>query len=103
MGDYPANALAVSLYGLVMFLMALGFVFLRWHMHRHSDLLHEHVDRAAFGRDTRYSIAMGPIAYALGAGLAWVSQIGAFVCYGALALYFVFPRSVRSRGSSSDA
>jgi hypothetical protein len=33
----------------------------------------------------------GQIAYALGAGLAWVSQIGAFAWYGAIALYFVFP------------
>ena len=97
MGDYPANALAVSLYGVVTFLMALGFVSLRCHMHRHLDLLHEHVDRSSFGRDTRYSIAMGPIAYALGAGLAWVSQIAAFVCYGVVALYFVFPHWVRSR------
>lgn len=62
-------------------------IVLRWHLHRHPDLIHEHVDRLAFRRDTRDSIAMGPIAYALGAGLAWVSQIGAFVCYGALALY----------------
>jgi hypothetical protein len=44
-----------------------------------------------------YSIVMGPVAYAIGAGLAWVSQIGAFVCYGAIALYFVLPHSARSR------
>jgi hypothetical protein len=53
-------------------------------------------DRTAFRTGTMYSIAMGPIAYAIGAGLAWVSQIGAFVCHGAIALYCVFPHSVRS-------
>jgi uncharacterized membrane protein len=91
MGDYPTSNLAVSFYGLVMFLMALAFVLLRVHILRHADLVHEHVDRAAFRKGTWYSIVMGPIAYALGAGLAWVSQIGAFVCYAAIALYFVFP------------
>jgi len=78
-----------------MFLMALGFVLVRWHLHRHPDLLHEDVDRAALHTATTYSIAMGPIAYAIGAGLAWVSQIGAFVCYGAIALYFLLPHSMR--------
>lgn len=97
MGDYPANRLAVSFYGGVMFLMALGFVLARWHLHRHPDRLEKDVDRTAFRTGTMYSIAMGPIAYAIGAGLAWVSPIGAFVCYGAIALYFVLPRSARSR------
>ena len=97
MGDYPTNRLAVSFYGGVMFLMALGFVLARWHLHRHPDLLQENVDRTAFRTGTRYSIVMGPVAYAVGAGLAWVSQIGAFICYGAIACYFVFPHAVRSR------
>ena len=95
MGDYPANRLAVSFYGGVMFLMALGFVLARWHLHRHPDLLQEDVDRTAFRTGTMYSIVMGPVAYAIGAGLAWVSQIGAFICYGAIALYFVLPHSMR--------
>ena len=97
MGGYPANRLAVSFYGAVMFLMALGFVLARWHLHRHPDLLQEDVDRTAFRSGTRYSIVMGPVAYAIGAGLAWVSQIGAFICYAAIACYFVFPHAVRSR------
>jgi uncharacterized membrane protein len=45
MGDYPANRLAVSFYGGVMFLMALGFVLARWHLYRHPDLQAD-VDRA---------------------------------------------------------
>jgi uncharacterized membrane protein len=102
MGDYPGNTLAVSFYGLVMFLMALGFVLMRWHMHRNAGLVVEHVDRAVFRRDTRYSIAMGPVAYAVGAGLAWVNGIAAFACYAAIALYFVFPHAVRSRRQPTD-
>lgn len=97
MGDYPTNRLAVSLYGWVMFLMALAFVLMRRHLHRRPHLFQEHVDQALFRKVTRHSIAMGPVAYALGAGLAWVSNIAAFACYGAIALYFVFPHSTRTR------
>jgi len=97
MGDYPSNTLAVSFYGVVMFLMATGFVLLRWHMHRHPDLIGEQVDRAVFRMGTRYSIALGPGAYAAGAALAWVSELAAFACYAGIALYFVFPHAVRAR------
>ena len=97
MGDYPGNELAVSFYGVVMLLMALGFLLLRWHLHRHPDLLREHVDLAVFGLGTRYAVLMGPVAYAIGAGLAWVSEPAAFLCYGAIALYFVLPHSMRTR------
>src|SRR5512137_3024691 len=67
MGDYPHNKLAVSLYGLVMFLMALGFVLMRWHMHRRDEFFQEHVDRSLFRKGTRDSIVWGPVAYAVGA------------------------------------
>ena len=97
MGDYPANRLAVSLYGLAMLLMALGFVLLRWHMLRTPGLLQDQADRSAFRRGLRASIAMGPAAYAVGAALAWVSQVAAFACYAAIAVYFVFPHGP-SRG-----
>ena len=92
MGDYPHNKLAVSFYGLVMFLMALGFVLMRWHMHRRDDLVQDHVDRFLFRRGTLYSIVMGPVAYAVGAGIAWINEVAAFVCYAAIAVYFIFPR-----------
>ena len=39
MGDYPTSNLAVSFYGLVMFLMSLAFVLLRVHILRHADLV----------------------------------------------------------------
>ncbi len=95
MGDYPRNRLAVSFYGLVMLLMALGFVLIRWRLYGTPGLLQERVDRAAFRRSILYSVAFGPLAYAAGAGLAWVNAIAAFVCYGAIALYFVLPHSAR--------
>jgi len=97
MGDYPANRLAVSFYGVVMFMMALGFVLLRTHMHLRPDLIEEHTDRSVFRAGTRYAVLFGPVAYGLGAVLAWVHVTVAFVCYAAIALYFVFPHAVRSR------
>ncbi len=97
MGDYPGNRLAVSFYGGVMFLMALAFVLMRWHMDRAAGLLSQAADRSAFQRGTRYSIAMGPVAYAAGASLSWVSAAAAFTCYAAIALYFVFPRRAGAR------
>jgi len=103
MGDYPENRLAVSLYGLVMLLMALGFVLLRLHMVRTPGLIQGHVDRSVFRRGTRFSILLGPVAYALGAGVAWISVTGAFVCYTAIALYFVLPHATRVRGGMEPA
>jgi len=97
MGDLPTNRLAVSFYGGVMFLMALAFVLMRWHLHRRPDLIQESVDRAVFARGTMASVAMGPVAYAIGAALAWWNVVAAFACYGAIALYFALPRAARSR------
>ena len=97
MGDYPGNRLAVSFYGIVMLLMALAFVLMRWHLQRHDDLLLEGADRVRFRTGTRFSILMGPTAYAMGAGMAWVSAAAAFVCYAAIAAYFVLPHDARVR------
>ncbi|MGE5199951.1 MAG: TMEM175 family protein [Rhodospirillaceae bacterium] len=95
MGDYPGNRLAVSFYGLVMCLMAFAFVLMRRHLLRHDELVQEHADRARFRAGTRDAILMGPVAYAIGAALAWVSTAAAFVCYAAIAAYFVRPRGAR--------
>ncbi len=98
MGDYPRNPLAVSLYGGVMALMALGFVLMRRHMARTPGLLREEVDRDAFRRGTWFSVALGPVAYSAFAALAWVSTVAAFAGYAAIALYFVLPHASRARG-----
>jgi uncharacterized membrane protein len=96
MGDYPGNRLAASFYGAVMLLMALAFVLMRWHLHRRDGLLQEHADRARFRAGTRLSILMGPVAYAIGAIVAWVSTPAAFICYAAIAAFFVRPPQPRT-------
>jgi len=98
MGDYPGNRLAVSFYGGVMLLMALAFVLMRWHLQHRDGLMQDHVDRPAFRAGTRFSMLMGPVAYAVGAALAWVSTPAAFLCYAAIAAYFVLPREARANG-----
>ncbi len=97
MGDYPGNRLAVSFYGGVMFLMALAFVLMRLHVARNPGLLHAGVDGERFRRGTLRSVAMGPVAYAAGAALAWVSTTAAFALYAAIALYFVLPQPASQR------
>lgn len=97
MGDYPGSPLAVSLYGLVMGLMALGFVLMRRHLLLTPGLLAPEVDLATFRRATRSAVLMGPVAYAAGAAMAWINGPAAFACYAAIALYFVFPPSPRAR------
>lgn len=64
--DYPRCRLAVSFYGLVV-LLALGFVLLL-RMARAPGLIQEQVDRSFLRRGTRFSVLMGPVADALGAG-----------------------------------
>lgn len=96
MGDLPASAPAVSLYGVVMGLMAFGFVLLRWYLQTNRDLLQPGVDLAAFRRGTWFSVAAGPLAYFGAAGLAWLSRNGAFLCYAAVAFYFVLPHATRT-------
>jgi uncharacterized membrane protein len=91
MGDYPGNALAVSAYGVVMFLMALAFVLMRRRVLSVDGLLADEAGREPFRRGTRASIVMGPLAYLAGAALAWVAVPAAFACYAGIALYFVFP------------
>ena len=95
MGDHPSSSMAVSLYGVVMLLMALAFVLLRRRMLAVPGLLHDRADRGRFRRDTVASIAMGPLAYLAGAALAWIAIPAAFACYAAIALWFVLPPSTQ--------
>lgn len=97
MGDYPGNRLAASFYGIVMLLMAFAFVLMRWRLHRHDGLLQDGADRELFRQGTRRSVWMGPVAYGIGASLAWVFPPAAFVCYATIAAYFVLPRDARAK------
>jgi uncharacterized membrane protein len=94
MGDYPSNSIAVSLYGMVMLLMALAFVFLRSYALKHEEILHKECNRLEFKTGTKWSILMGPVAYGIATSLAWVEPIVSMIIYAGIAMYFVFPHSI---------
>ena len=93
MGDYHHNPLGVSLYGVCMALMALAFVLMRGHLLANWHLALDTVDRDQFAKGRRVSIIMGPVAYMIGAIMAWVYAPIAFTIYALIAFYFVLPVS----------
>lgn len=102
MGDYPTNPLVVSLYGIVMGLMAVSFVLIRLHLQRHPNLRRAHVDAAALRRGTVLSVLVGPLAYAACAVVAWLDVRVAFMGYAAIALYFVFPHGTHASSANES-
>lgn len=97
MGEYPNNPLAVSTYGIVMMLMALGFIFMRGHLSRNKELLSPNVDYVAFGITSRKSLFAGPVINLIGAASAWLNPAIAFLCYALVPMYFLFARSSKSQ------
>ena len=91
MGDYHHNPLGVSLYGLCMACTALAFALLRSHVLAHWHLAKDHMDREMYRKGLRISILMGPVAYTVGAILAWVYEPAAFILYSLIVVYFVVP------------
>src|SRR5437667_10198143 len=78
MGEYATNALAVSLFGVVMAVNTLLFIVLHAYILRHLikpelvDAQEPHIIRKSF---------VGVFSYLIGAGGAWFSVQGAFVIY----------------------
>lgn len=95
-GDFPANAMGLSLYGVVMALMAAAFVFMRLHMQR-STGLHSDVDAQAFRSGTVWATLLGPVAYLTGALVSWFWAPLAFAIYLGIPAYFVLPHAARAR------
>jgi uncharacterized membrane protein len=95
LGDYPANPLAVSFYGVALSLMGLSFVAMRWYVLTHAELLKDEVDRRAFRASTRLSFIFGAALYLIAALLAWVQPVFAFAIYLFIPIYFIFPRAMQ--------
>jgi uncharacterized membrane protein len=96
-GDYPFNALALSLYGVVMSLMGCAFVFMRLHI-QSARCVHEDVDLDAFRVATIRVVLLSPVTYAVGALVSWLWPPLAFAIYIGVPIYFVLPHAVRARG-----
>lgn len=95
LGDYPANRLAVTVYGVVMALMASTFSLMRWYAVRNDRILAEGTDHARFRQGTVLSVLFGPLPYLVGAGLAWLHPYPSFGIYLGIAVYFVFPHATQ--------
>jgi uncharacterized membrane protein len=94
-GDYPANRLAASLYGIVMALMAASFSCMRWYAVRNPAVLAPGVDTARFRSGTLLSVLFGPVLYLAGAASAWAHPLAAFAVYLAIPVYFIFPHATQ--------
>lgn len=99
-GDHPGSAVALSVYGVAMSLMGWAFVLIRVNVRR-SRCLHDDVDAVAFGKGTLQVVLLSPVAYSLGAVLAWVWPPLAFLVFVGIPVYFVFPHAVRARAVAS--
>jgi uncharacterized membrane protein len=100
MGEYPINALAVSLFGVVMAFNTLLFIALHAYIRRHLlkpeslELEDPHIIRKSF---------VGVLSYLIGAIVAWFSVHGGFIMYLITPLFFIVPPSRRGVVQSSPA
>jgi len=91
MGDYPQNPLAVSLYGIIMTLMAFSFFLMRKTMIADGQTAHTEMNTVAFGVATRMAFWLGVVPYVVAACLSWVIPLAALVVYFLIPLYFMVP------------
>ncbi len=88
MGEYPANPLAVSVFGAVMAINTLLFIALHTYILR--NLLKPEL---AGGQDPQILLKslVGPVSYLLGAAAPWFSVHAAFIIYMITPLFFIVP------------
>jgi TMEM175 potassium channel family protein len=92
-GEYPANPLAVSFFGVVFALNTLLFLILQ------AYIIHHLIKPELAGlQDPRGIVKglVGPASYLIGAALAWVSVHAAFVVYALTPLFYITPREMRT-------
>ncbi|MBT3266800.1 DUF1211 domain-containing protein [Candidatus Poribacteria bacterium] len=102
MGDYSDNPLAVAFFGSAMLLASIAFILFRLHLQRHPELLREDVDLATFRAGTVSTSVLGPLAYVIGIGCAWVHEALSFAVYAGVVVYFVFPHAMRATRRESE-
>jgi uncharacterized membrane protein len=89
-GEYPNNALAVCIYGVMMVVVTLGFLNIRLCVHQVPTLLKPEYDLGEFRSATRNVLFFGCGAYLAGATIAWVSTLAAALIYLAISVNFFF-------------
>lgn len=89
-GEYPGAAAGSVLYGVVLALAGLSFLWMRVYITRHGALLHESIPPDAARRAVRKGL-LSPLLYAAGAALALVDTRIAWAVYLLVPLIFILP------------
>jgi uncharacterized membrane protein len=99
MGRYPANPVAVSLFGIVMALNTFLFMALQSYIFKH--LLKP---ECANERDPNGTIKalVGPLFYLIGAAVAWRCTPASFVFYIITPLFFITPPTRKTEEQATD-
>ncbi|HEY3744252.1 MAG TPA: TMEM175 family protein [Bryobacteraceae bacterium] len=99
MGEYPENALAVSVFGCVMAVNTMMFMWLN------AYVLKNLMKPELAGTEDPHILLKswaGPLSYLLGAACAWWNVHAAFVVYGLTPLFFITPpAAARTRRSET--
>jgi uncharacterized membrane protein len=89
-GEYPGASAGTVLYGVVLALAGLAFVWMRAYATRHGALLHEAIPPEAARKAMRKSL-LSPGLYGIGAGLGLVDTRLAWALYALVPLIFMLP------------
>lgn len=87
LGQYDTNALALTLFGVVLLGNSILFSVLRLYLQKHPNRLIEGTDIKLFRTQTRDSILFGIVPYCVGIALAWFAPIVAFAIYFVTVFY----------------
>jgi uncharacterized membrane protein len=93
MGEYPANPLAVSMFGVAMAVNTLLFIALHAYILEH--LVKPELASAQIPHVIRQSF-VGVASYLLGVAAAWLNVHAAFVIYALTPLFFIVPPTKRN-------
>lgn len=96
MGDYMDNSISLSIFGVVMAMVAMSFTFMRFHLLRNPASLQDSTDVKHFRVATTRSLFFGPLLYLAGASLGFIHPYLALSIYIFIPIYFIIFNSTKS-------
>lgn len=97
MGDYLNNPIALSTFGFILSLAALGFTLMRFYILKNNFVLKSEVDQSHFKSATNKSILFGPVLYLTGAGFSFINTYSAIAIFFFIPVYFIFYNSSKTK------
>jgi uncharacterized membrane protein len=94
-GSHPFNAIAVSFYGLVLFVVSASFSALRIHI-KHAELAIDSMPEEEFTRRTIFSLLFGPALYGLGIAAAFIMPALSLAVFIVIPIYFAVTRDANT-------